>query len=188
MQNPFSRAIYGVDVMLDSRFKPKILEVRLKYFPVWRLVPWISLQDIVRKPALNFSSWTPDCVFHKGTGIITIVGADCVVLLVLAVRLSGRGFRRGASSAFFGFFCTVGNSCERATNGNSFSLLGAFLHFFICFVSRFRVSCFFRSVTSKFESLPFLQVYRVSTIVLSWRWFLGQTGSFMREAIFFWNF
>ncbi|KAK3150649.1 hypothetical protein QOZ80_3AG0235910 [Eleusine coracana subsp. coracana] len=27
MQNPFSRAIYGVDVMLDSRFKPKILEV-----------------------------------------------------------------------------------------------------------------------------------------------------------------
>ena len=104
MQNPFSRAIYGVDVMLDSRFKPKILEVRLKYFPVWRLVPWISLQDIVRKPALNFSSWTPDCVFHKGTGIITIVGADCVILLVLAVRLSGRGFRRGASSAFFGFF------------------------------------------------------------------------------------
>jgi len=62
MQNPFSRAIYGVDVMLDSRFKPKILEVRLKYFPVWRLVPWISLQDIVRKPALNFSSWTPTIV------------------------------------------------------------------------------------------------------------------------------
>lgn len=27
MQNPFSRAIYGVDVMLDNRFKPKILEV-----------------------------------------------------------------------------------------------------------------------------------------------------------------
>jgi len=89
---------------------------------------------------------------------------------------------------FLVFFCTVGNSCERATNGNSFSLLGAFLHFFICFVSRFRVSCFFRSVTSKFESLPFLQVYRVSTIVLSWRWFLGQTGSFMREAKFFLEF
>jgi hypothetical protein len=32
MQNPFSRAIYGVDVMLDNRFKPKILEVCLKYF------------------------------------------------------------------------------------------------------------------------------------------------------------
>nr|CAB3501841.1 unnamed protein product [Digitaria exilis] len=27
MQNPSSRAIYGVDVMLDNRFKPKILEV-----------------------------------------------------------------------------------------------------------------------------------------------------------------
>ncbi|KAL6660212.1 hypothetical protein ACP70R_002334 [Stipagrostis hirtigluma subsp. patula] len=27
MQNPFSRAIYGVDVMLDNRFEPKILEV-----------------------------------------------------------------------------------------------------------------------------------------------------------------
>lgn len=27
MQNTFSRAIYGVDVMLDNRFKPKILEV-----------------------------------------------------------------------------------------------------------------------------------------------------------------
>ncbi|TVU48217.1 hypothetical protein EJB05_07846, partial [Eragrostis curvula] len=27
MQHPFSRAIYGVDVMLDDRFKPKILEV-----------------------------------------------------------------------------------------------------------------------------------------------------------------
>ncbi|KAL5219467.1 hypothetical protein ABZP36_020151 [Zizania latifolia] len=27
MQNPFSRAIYGVDVMLDNRFTPKILEV-----------------------------------------------------------------------------------------------------------------------------------------------------------------
>ncbi|XP_066399431.1 uncharacterized protein [Miscanthus floridulus] len=26
-QNPFSRAMYGVDVMLDNRFKPKILEV-----------------------------------------------------------------------------------------------------------------------------------------------------------------
>ncbi|PWZ07339.1 Tubulin--tyrosine ligase-like protein 12 [Zea mays] len=27
MQNPFSRAIYGVDIMLDNRFKPKVLEV-----------------------------------------------------------------------------------------------------------------------------------------------------------------
>nr|AAO13468.1 Hypothetical protein [Oryza sativa Japonica Group] len=27
MQNPFSRAIYGVDVMLDNKFNPKILEV-----------------------------------------------------------------------------------------------------------------------------------------------------------------
>jgi tubulin--tyrosine ligase-like protein 12 len=31
MQNPFSRAIYGVDVMLDTSFKPKILEVCLLY-------------------------------------------------------------------------------------------------------------------------------------------------------------
>ena len=61
MQNPFSRAIYGVDVMLDSRFKPKILEVRLKSFPVWQLVPWISLWD-VGKPALSLSSWTPTIV------------------------------------------------------------------------------------------------------------------------------
>jgi len=29
MQNSFSRAMYGVDVMLDNRFKPKILEVCL---------------------------------------------------------------------------------------------------------------------------------------------------------------
>ena len=29
MQNTFSRAIYGVDVMLDNKFKPKILEVCL---------------------------------------------------------------------------------------------------------------------------------------------------------------
>jgi len=67
MQNPFSRAIYGVDVMLDSRFKPKILEVRLKSFPVWQLVPWISLWD-VGKPALSLSSWTPT---------ITIVISAC---------------------------------------------------------------------------------------------------------------
>jgi hypothetical protein len=36
---------------------------------------------------------------------------------------------------------------------------------FICFVPRFRVSCFFGSVTSKFEFLPFLQVYKVCTIL-----------------------
>jgi len=28
MQSPKSRAMYGVDVMLDSSFEPKILEVR----------------------------------------------------------------------------------------------------------------------------------------------------------------
>jgi tubulin--tyrosine ligase-like protein 12 len=31
MQNTYSRAIYGVDVMLDNNFKPKILEVCLDY-------------------------------------------------------------------------------------------------------------------------------------------------------------
>jgi tubulin--tyrosine ligase-like protein 12 len=31
MQNEFCRAIYGVDVMLDNKFKPKILEVCLDY-------------------------------------------------------------------------------------------------------------------------------------------------------------
>lgn len=29
MHNPWSRAIYGIDVMLDSLFMPKILEVHL---------------------------------------------------------------------------------------------------------------------------------------------------------------
>lgn len=28
MQSPMSRAIYGVDVMLDMNFQPKLLEVR----------------------------------------------------------------------------------------------------------------------------------------------------------------
>lgn len=45
MQNPFSRAIYGVDVMLDNRFKPKILEVT--YCPDCTRACKYDTQDLV---------------------------------------------------------------------------------------------------------------------------------------------
>lgn len=34
MNSPTSRAIYGVDIMLDASFQPKLLEVIFKYFLV----------------------------------------------------------------------------------------------------------------------------------------------------------
>lgn len=42
MNSPTSRAIYGVDIMLDASFQPKLLEVIFKYFLVlFRFYPFI---------------------------------------------------------------------------------------------------------------------------------------------------
>ena len=66
----------------------------------------------------------------------------------------------GRRRVYWFFFCTVGNSCERATNGNSFSFLGPFSHFLFASSLGFVFHAFLGRLL---ESLPFLQVYKVCT-------------------------
>ena len=77
---------------------------------------------------------------------------------VLFVWEQFRGFY-GKAPGLLVFF-TVGNSCERATNGNSFSFLGPFSHFLFASSLGFVFHAFLGRLL---ESLPFLQVYKVCT-------------------------
>lgn len=42
MHSPFSRAMYGLDVMLDSSFQPKLLEVRTNTI-CFHYLGWLSI-------------------------------------------------------------------------------------------------------------------------------------------------